>query len=74
MGFYEDDRIRNKNKVHNEAYAIYEGLKALGFTDADVLAHANNSLHANTDSNRNEIYKNVILIAGRKREEKGIST
>ena len=68
MGFSEYDRIRQKNRFHNEAFKIYEDLKAIGYSNNDVLRYANFALSSSSDSYRNEIFKTLISILGRMNE------
>jgi len=63
MGFNEDDRIRAKNRVINCAYEIYDNLYALGYSAADIKAHAQLKMSTDVDPRRNEIYLAVINIA-----------
>jgi hypothetical protein len=65
MGFSEDDRIRSKNRVWNEASDMYEGMLKMGFTHSDIAQQAAKLLESSTDSNRNEIYQAMLVIAGR---------
>jgi len=68
MGFNEDDRIRSKNRTINCAFEIYDNLYAMGYSAADIKAHAEYKMTTETDSRRNEIYLAVIDIAGRSNE------
>lgn len=65
MGFNEDDRIRSKNRVINCAFEIYDGLYAMGYSAADIKAHAEFKMQTEADPRRNDIYMAVIDIAGR---------
>ena len=46
MGFYEDDRIRDKNRAINQAHAIYDGYVARGWTNGDIQAAMEEQLTA----------------------------
>jgi hypothetical protein len=62
MGMYEDDRIRSKNRIHNEAYELFESMRAKGYTDGDI-----KSVCASVepgDEYRNEIYSMILKIIG----------
>lgn len=69
MGFHEDDRIRAKNRVHNEAYEIVEGLRELKYTSGDIVRYAEFAMKSTSDSNRIEIYHEMIRISGRSNEK-----
>jgi hypothetical protein len=58
---YEDERIRHKNKHHNEAYLLLEGMKSLQYTDADVKGTCTKEL---SRDNRNEKYSTILDIVG----------
>lgn len=63
MGFSEDDRIRAKNRVHNEAYELWEGLKALGYSPDYIVRYADFAIQSASCSFRNEVYSRLISIA-----------
>lgn len=63
MGFSEDDRIRHKNRHHNEAYKIYEGLKALGFSQKEIIEQSQLIIQTQQDPFRNEVYSVIIKLA-----------
>ena len=65
MGFSEDDRIRVKNKIHNEAFEIYENLKYLGYDNELIIKYAAFASQVTKDSFRNDIYTEVIKIVRR---------
>lgn len=69
MGFYEDDRIRSKNRLSNAAYAEFSAMRRMGFTDEDIVKACHLYLNTNKDFTRNEIYLTVLKIVGRSREE-----
>ena len=69
MGFHEDDRIRRKNIVHNEAYDLVEQLRGMGATDSDIVESIKLMQLLN---NRNEIYSTVLKIVGGSRNENTI--
>lgn len=62
MGFSEDDRIRAKNRKHNEAWQIYEDLKALGYDNTYIEQHARLALEAETNPFRIEVFNTMISI------------
>ena len=62
MGFFEDDRIRNKNKHHNEAFELYKGLKSIGYSHQEIIKYAQLALNNINDSYRNNVYKAIILL------------
>lgn len=62
MGFSEDDRIRTKNQTSNEAYKLFEDLKAFGYDEAYIKKYAEFALSTTTCSVRNEIYSRLISI------------
>jgi pentatricopeptide repeat protein len=63
MGFFESDRIRAKNLKISEALDIYDNMKNMGFSPADIVRQAEGLIHLDKNSNRNEIYLAVIEIA-----------
>ena len=64
MSFYEDDRIRNKNKLHNEAYMWYEALKANGYSSEYIVSLCNTYINVGITHSRNNIYSTVLKIVG----------
>ena len=62
MGFSEDERIRHKNRYHNEAYEIYENLKELGFSQKEIVDHCQLIMKTNSDPFRNEVYLRIIKL------------
>lgn len=71
MGFSEDDRIRAKNKKHQVAYEIYEGLVTAGFSPNDIVQHAELAMQNTQDSFRYEVYNTIISIVKGVINEKG---
>jgi hypothetical protein len=70
VGFNEYDRIRSKNKIHNEAYECYVNLKQTGLSDQDILGMCKNlSSLDNKKSFRPEIISEIEKIIGRKKHE-----
>lgn len=65
MGFFEDDRIRSKNRVHNLAYNEFLALKKRGWSNKEIVAHYNSV----QDQIRNEIHQEIIKIAGGSNEK-----
>jgi hypothetical protein len=61
--FFEDGRIRSKNREHNEAYKLYENLKAFGYSNQEIINYAQLSLSTDNLS-RYEIFKRLILLVG----------
>ena len=74
MSFYDNERIRSKNRTINCAFEIYDGLYAMGYSAAEISAHATYKMSTESDYHRNEIYLSVIEIAGRQSEKVDIST
>jgi len=66
MGFSDDDAIRSKNKSHQEAYELYEKLLNVGFTEEEVVKHANLSLQTTSDESRFNLFKEILKICERK--------
>lgn len=62
MGFSEDDRIRNKNRHQNEAFDLYEGLKAMGYDNAYVIKYAEFALQHTEDPFRIKVLDTMIHI------------
>jgi hypothetical protein len=62
MGFSEDDRIRSKNKHQNEAFELYEGLKAMGYDHAYMIKYAKFAQETCTDSFRFEVLNTMVSI------------
>lgn len=58
----EDQRIRDKNKVHNEAYELYESLRAMNYSDGDITRHLQLCLSTSQDDFRNKIYLSALKI------------
>ena len=68
MGFHEDDRIRAKNRKHNDAYAEYHSYIDKGYSDADIQQICHIELEKPAGI-RNEIYSTVLRIVGGSCEE-----
>lgn len=62
MGFFEDDRIRAKNRKHQEAFDLYEGLKVMGYDNAYIKKYAEFALQNTTDSYRIDVLNEVLTI------------
>ena len=69
MGMSEDDRIRNKNKNQNEAFELYESLKALGYDDTYIIKYAQFAQSSPSDSSRFDMMRIIISIAQRSLDE-----
>jgi hypothetical protein len=65
MGMSEDDRIRNKNRLINMAYDIYDSLKAKNKTNSDIHFIVSELLRISSDENRNKIYLTVLNLVRR---------
>jgi hypothetical protein len=75
MGFSEDDRIRGKNKLHNEAYDAFEWLIKQDLSPAAIIDALEIAIHNDPDEIRNDKRKAVINIArGALREKDSGST
>lgn len=61
MGFFEDDRIRSKNRIINAALDIYDLMKATK-THEEMKTEVSNFLAKNDDPIRNNIYSKVLDI------------
>ena len=62
MGFSEDYRIRSKNRHQNEAFDLYEGLKLMGYNNAEIIHYAEFAKQNVQDPFRNEVYNTMIHI------------
>ena len=71
---YDDDRIRSKNSTISSAFDMYDGLHAMGYSAEDIKAYAKHNMATETNFYRNEIYLEVINIAGRSDEKGNCST
>ena len=65
---YEDDRIRVKNKVSNEAFELIEGLRNMGYSDDEIVQYAQFA-SAYSDNSRTEIYYMMVSTIGRINEK-----
>jgi|GEM_PF-4723056 len=70
MGFFEDDRIRRKNVVHNQAQQLYDNLRKEGLSNTEIQQYVTGIQPA--DPSRNEIHLAVLYIA--KGDQDGEST
>ena len=61
MGFYEDDRIRRKNRLANEAWELYEEWRSEGLSPQQIALRALSLSSINNP--RNELYSSVVKIA-----------
>ena len=61
---YEDDRIRHKNRLSNEAYDLYQGLKALGYSHSDIIKYVQFAVQ-NGDQTKNNHYQEILNIISR---------
>ena len=68
MGMSEDDRIRNKNRLINDAYDIYDSLKSQNRTNSDIEFTVSELLRLSSDENRNKIYLTVLDLVRRLNE------
>lgn len=70
MGFYEDDRIASKNRIHNEAYQLYQSLCDRGYTDNDIQQYLKELNSTQLNFLRNEVYSTALRLAvGRSDED-----
>lgn len=75
MGFSEDDRIRSKNRVINEACELLEDLRAFGYDNAYIKKYAEFAIQNTTCYIRNEVYSRLIsLLKDVDNEKKPTST
>lgn len=66
MGFSEDDRIRAKNKVNNEAFDMLEGMKQMGFSNDEIKRNLQTALTSpDIDSFRIDVFNTMLKILGR---------
>jgi len=65
MGFHEDDRIRNKNRAANAAYAKYQEYKDKKLSDSDILQELEKTENSNY-AVVHEIRKIVAAKSGQK--------
>lgn len=70
MSFYEDERIRSKNALHNLAYEEYSRLKDGGLSDSDISQLCLGHIAAWPTSARNDIYSTIVKIVGGYRDAK----
>ena len=69
MGFFEDDRIRAKNVIYNEAWGFYESFRFMKYSDLDIERYINLALDFTSDSYRINIYQAVLQIVRRSNED-----
>lgn len=75
MGMSEDDRIRSKNRVHNEAFDIVSNLKEMGFSAKEMRANLESALNVSaSDRIRNDIYLMALKIIGGIENEETINS
>lgn len=60
MGFYEDDRIVSKNRIHNEAYNFLTKLRLTGLKDSEIEANIDSLMLTHQSEIRNDL-RNIIL-------------
>lgn len=66
MGYYEDDRIRSKNKASNEAHSFYQSCLDKLWTQGDIQRYAEQQL--SKDPN-NKARQALILMCKRSEED-----
>lgn len=71
MGYYEDDRIRSKNKVSNDAYSFYLSCLDKLWTSGDIQHYAEQQL---TKDPKNKTMQELVLICRRSEEDLAIPT
>lgn len=74
MGFFEDDRIRRKNRAHNEAFDLYQGLITTGCNNDDVMLYVNSALQTAENPYRIEVLNAIISIVRGVENAKGTPT
>jgi hypothetical protein len=47
MGFFEDERIRHKNKDYTQAFIILNLLRSKNYTDASINVYADERINKN---------------------------
>ena len=74
MGFAEDDRIRTKNRLYDQAYLEYEEMRGRGLTNLDIVAFvAGATMSPAVDDEtkiRNDILATILKIVERNHGEK----
>jgi hypothetical protein len=63
MSFFDNDRIRYKNRFHNEAFSLYEGLKTMGYDNTYIIKYAEFAQQNTSELSRNEVFRIMISIA-----------
>lgn len=61
-GFFEDERIRSKNRVHNEAYSLLETFRTSGLTNSETIQNAELALTTTTDKFRINVLNEIIRL------------
>lgn len=74
MGIHEDDRIRSKNKLHQQSYDYYCRLSAEGLSDEAIAALMRDLSDTQSDNPRNEIYSTVLKMIEGSHEYKSDAT
>ena len=72
MGFYEDDRIRSKNRVHQDAWDTVENFRFMRYSEDHIRRFAKLGLSCTTNPYRNNVYRAMLQIVGSD-DEKGNS-
>lgn len=60
MGFYEDDRILSKNRLHNKAYKLITDLRISGLSNDEIINNVDTLIQLNQSEIRNDL-RNIIL-------------
>lgn len=69
MGLNEYDRIRSKNKLHQQSYDYYCKLSAEGLSDEAIAALMRDLSKTDSDNPRNDIYSTVLKMIEGSNEE-----
>lgn len=67
MGFYEDERIRQKNQPYNSACEMYDAFKMRYWSNNDIMAFANECLEK--DPTNRMMYALIELCNPRKEKD-----
>ena len=73
MGMHEEDRIRHKNKVQQQAYDLYGSLSSEGLSDDAIATQVQELISLDPTNPRNNIYSAVLKIVGREDDYEEIS-
>ncbi len=65
MGFNEDERIRRKNRLQNQAHDYYAKLSGEGLSDDAISSLMSDLIQTDPTNPRNDIYQTVLKIIGR---------